>query len=91
MKFEIDESDRQMIILALAVLSLQRPGYEYYNGEIAEKFSGREMFGKLREYNQDITISWQERRIIELQDDNRALHAKIRRMAGLREPRQDGL
>jgi hypothetical protein len=47
-KFEIDEFDRQAILLAIAKLSIERPGWLYYLGTIAEKFSGREMFEGFR-------------------------------------------
>jgi len=52
MNFDIEESDRQMILLALAILALQRPGWLYATGLVAEKFSGKEMFDQFREFNQ---------------------------------------
>lgn len=36
----IDESQRQMIMLALAKLRMERPGWDYALGEIAERFPG---------------------------------------------------
>lgn len=51
MTCEIEESERQMILLALAILSLRRPGWHYAAGGAAEKLNGREMFEKFRSYN----------------------------------------
>lgn len=48
-----DECDRQLILLALAVLSLQRPGWAWTLGNIAEKLQGREMFETFRACNED--------------------------------------
>lgn len=49
----LDESDRQAILLALAVLALQRPGWDTYLGEIAKRFHGREMWRQFKTYNAD--------------------------------------
>ena len=51
--FTIDESQRQATLLALAILSLQRPGWDYMLGEIAEAHRGREMFESFKQYNSD--------------------------------------
>jgi hypothetical protein len=40
----LEESDRQVILLAIAELDLSRPGWNHYLGEVADKFEGREMF-----------------------------------------------
>lgn len=52
----IDEGQRQVLLLALAKLSIERPGWAWMLGELAAKFStapniedGREMFEKFRE------------------------------------------
>lgn len=39
-----DESDRQAVLLALAALAAERPGWEYMLGRIADKLRGRAMF-----------------------------------------------
>lgn len=49
--FTFDESDRQAIVLALACLSLQRPGWEQYLGDLASKLQARHMFREFRLYN----------------------------------------
>jgi hypothetical protein len=51
----IDEGERQMLLLALAKLSIERPGWHWTLGELAAKFStaptiedGRAMFEQFR-------------------------------------------
>lgn len=39
--FQIDEEDRQLVILALAELALSRPGWDYACRTAAEKFGGQ--------------------------------------------------
>jgi hypothetical protein len=46
---ELEETDRQAVLLALAHLTIDRPGWTWMLGEIAEKFKGRDMFEKFRE------------------------------------------
>jgi hypothetical protein len=53
MNVEIDEGQRQMILCALALTTLLRPGWEYACGEIADVFHGREMFELFRRNNRD--------------------------------------
>ena len=50
------EEDRQMILLALAELSLRRPGWLYALGCAADKFQGREMFNAFRETSADLIV-----------------------------------
>lgn len=53
MKIEIEEGERQMILLALAELALERPGWDWTIGETAEKFGGREMLAEFKRCNAD--------------------------------------
>jgi hypothetical protein len=39
-----DESDRQAVLLALAALAAERPGWEHMLGLIADKLHGRASF-----------------------------------------------
>jgi hypothetical protein len=45
-----DESDRQALILALARLAVERPGWKTMLHEIAVRFSGGEMFAQFVTY-----------------------------------------
>jgi hypothetical protein len=47
----VPESDRQLILLGLAVLSLQRPGFEYACREASKRFDGEKMFDLFRDAN----------------------------------------
>jgi hypothetical protein len=56
----IDEGQRQMLLLALAKLAIDRPGWHMTLGDLAAKFStaphiedGREMFERFCELNSD--------------------------------------
>jgi hypothetical protein len=55
--YMIEESDRQAIVLALAMLSLQRPGWDWMLGGIAEKLGGfiegRELYNEFKRMNED--------------------------------------
>lgn len=42
------ESDRQMILRALAIQSLCYPGFEHANREIAKKLQGEELFDEFK-------------------------------------------
>ena len=49
MVVEIDESQRQLIMLALARLSLDRPGWHFALGEVAKQFpGGPELYDEFR-------------------------------------------
>ncbi len=50
----IEEGERQTTLLALAELSLRRPGWLDHLERIADKFSGRKMFNGFRETSADI-------------------------------------
>jgi hypothetical protein len=45
---DLDESQRQAVLLALAQLSISRPGWLIMLREIAEQFCGASMFDKFR-------------------------------------------
>ena len=53
MMFELEEPERQLILLGLAQLALDRPGWNWTLGELSEKLSGREMFENLKLWNAD--------------------------------------
>jgi hypothetical protein len=46
--FTVDEGQRQILLLALAKLSLERPGWEYALDLIAAQLQGREMYESFR-------------------------------------------
>lgn len=48
MTFEIEEEDRQMILLAIAELAADRPGWEETLRRLAGELRGGEMFDKFR-------------------------------------------
>lgn len=51
MTVEIEEEDRQMIILALAVLSVMRPGYAPMIDGLSSKFAGEVMLREFQKFN----------------------------------------
>lgn len=53
MNIEIDEGQRQMIVLALAELALSRPGWDWTLGETAKRFDGEAMFAEFKRLNAD--------------------------------------
>lgn len=58
MFLEIEENERQMILLALAELSLSRPGFDYAINNIAMQFDNVEngrakTYDEFRELNKD--------------------------------------
>lgn len=54
MTIEIEEDERQLLILALALTSLLRPGWEPMCREKAVKLSGGGMFDEFRLYNTNL-------------------------------------
>ena len=54
MRFDLDESDRQLTIRALAVQSLESPGFEPACRKIAVILEGEEMFDSLRGLLRDL-------------------------------------
>lgn len=64
----IAEEQRQMLLLALAKLSIERPGWHWTLGELAAKFStapniedGRELFEQFRALDAP-TVGWGDTR-----------------------------
>ncbi len=55
MMLDLEESDLQMILLALALTARLRPGFDHYCGEIAEKFSRREMYDAFKLANENVS------------------------------------
>lgn len=51
--FEVPESDRQAIVLALAQLRFSRPGWKEYLRIIAERFSGGKLWDELVDFGPD--------------------------------------
>lgn len=54
--FTLPEEDRQLILLALALMSLRRPGWEYAAREAAKRLSGEEMYDSFRRSNEDVEV-----------------------------------
>jgi hypothetical protein len=50
---DLEETDRQFVLLGLAVLSLDRPGFADYARRVAEKFDGLEMLESFIRSNRD--------------------------------------
>ena len=48
MTFDLDESDRQMTILALAHLALERPGWDDALSRVADKMGGKPLFEEFK-------------------------------------------
>lgn len=53
MTIEIDESERQILLLAIANLELARPGWLLPCRELADRLKGREMYDRFKEWNND--------------------------------------
>lgn len=54
MTFDIEESDRQLLLLSLGLCALLRPGFNYACGNIAEKLDGsRGRFEEFKRLNDD--------------------------------------
>lgn len=51
---KVSEEERQMTVLALAELSLRRPGWLDALGRVADTFYGREMFDEFRVSSADV-------------------------------------
>ncbi len=54
MTVEIDESQRQLILLALAKLSLARPGFAHALRETAKQLEGEAMFDEFVKHGPDV-------------------------------------
>jgi hypothetical protein len=46
MQVEVEEPERQTLMLALAKLLIERPGWSYHIHEIVDKFDGRQLLDK---------------------------------------------
>jgi len=53
-RYTMDEAQRQTVLLALALLLIQRPGWELHCRELAALFYGSEMFESFLESNRDL-------------------------------------
>lgn len=49
----IDEAQRQMLLLAIGWLVIERPGWDYMAGEMAELLHGREMFETFKQLRKE--------------------------------------
>lgn len=52
--YPLDEGQRQLILMAIAHLAVERPGWDFAAGEIADVFQGREMFDRFKQYLPDL-------------------------------------
>jgi hypothetical protein len=50
---ELPEEERQLLLLGLALMSIQRPGFEYACREAAKRLRGEEMYESFRACNQE--------------------------------------
>jgi hypothetical protein len=50
-QYTVDIGQRHAILLALARLAVERPGWDSMLGDIAEQFQGREMFEQCKMMN----------------------------------------
>lgn len=46
--YEFSEEERQMILLSLAWVSIERPGWDWFLGMIAERLRGGKMFERFK-------------------------------------------
>jgi len=49
--FTITEEKRQAMLLAIAKLALERPGWDHMLGEIADTLQGRPMYDEYKKLN----------------------------------------
>ena len=52
--FRLREEERQLLLLGLALMSLQRPGWEYACREASKRLNGLDMFDSFRTSNEDV-------------------------------------
>lgn len=84
MTIEIDEDERQMIVLALAVLSVMRPGYGFNIEGIAGKFHGQPMLQEFQKFNVHLnTKPWQTDEKAKLFYNGTLTLPQLRELAGL--------
>jgi hypothetical protein len=53
MTFDVDESQRQMILLAIARLAVERPGWDWTLGELAQQLKGRALFEDFKQLKRE--------------------------------------
>lgn len=53
MTLELDEADRQLVLLALALMVLLRPGFDHAAGLVADQMDGRLMMNWFKQLNAD--------------------------------------
>jgi hypothetical protein len=53
MTFEIDEEHRQILLLALAAVAVERPGWAFVCREIAERLRGAPLFESFLQLRQE--------------------------------------
>lgn len=53
MTIELAEDQRQLTLLALATLCLERPGFDYALGEVAKQLHGLDMYNEFKKLNAD--------------------------------------
>jgi hypothetical protein len=54
LKVSLKETHRQATLLGLAVLCLQRPGWDEMLGEIADQLHGRQLWREFMRENEDL-------------------------------------
>jgi hypothetical protein len=54
--FDLEEEERQAILLALAKLLVERPGWDDFLGRIADKLGGLEMLTKFGEIHGPVRL-----------------------------------
>lgn len=60
-----DESDRQMVLLALAELALRRPGWGWTIGRLADRLEGRAMLEQFKTTSSDLVAPDQVAALVE--------------------------
>jgi len=48
---QLEEADRQAVLLALATLAILRPSWQHHLGEIADQLAGRELYTAFQHLN----------------------------------------
>lgn len=74
MTYDLDESQRQVLLLAIAKLALERPGWDGMLREMATLLRGPAMYDQFKESNSDLSAI-RERDIVQFGspgDDSRA-------------------
>ena len=56
-RVDLEEGDRQLVLLALAELALRRPGWDDALGRVADRLGGRDLFARLKTTSADLVRS----------------------------------